>query len=375
VSRPSNDKAGAAGAPAKAAAPAARAPGVNAGSVAAAPAASAAVPAAAAAAVAAAAPAITAAVAAVSNAAVATATAANAAAAAPGPGASTAVSTPASTAGAATAPARKKSGWGYGRFLRARIGTERLTLELYSGRRKPQPLARLAREYVAAGEAGTPSLPTELAEAFVALEPALAALEASVLADGGKGLRGVTCDVIIDDAWMLYDVVRADLRGLSPRAADALIGASLADVAGVAASELISRWQPQGDSAYTLACGLPANAMPTLRETLRARRIELGSVEGEFVAEYNRHRDNLEPKCSVIAVVREAGAQLAVLINGVLTSMSFEFGVAAPKELELRGRGLLRVAGVGGDGAVRFYAITPAGWKAPDPWVCLPASA
>ena len=64
-----------------------------------------------------------------------------------------------------------------------------------------------------------------------------------------------------------------------------------------------------------------------------------------------------------------------MLINGVLTSMSFEFGVAAPKELELRGRGLLRVAGVGGDGAVRFYAITPAGWKAPDPWVCLPASA
>ena len=250
--------------------------------------------------------------AAVANATAAAATAANAAAAAPGTAASAAVSTTAaaaaSTAGPAAAAARKKPGWSYGRVLRVRIGTERLTLELYSGRRKPQLLARLAREYVAAGEAGTPSLPTELAEAFVALEPALAALEAGVLADGGKGLRGVTCDVIIDDAWMLYDVVRADLRGLSPRAADALIGASLADVAGVAASELISRWQPQGDSAYTLACGLPANALPTLKETLRARRIELGAVEGEFVTEYNRHRDNLEPKCSVIAVVREAGA-------------------------------------------------------------------
>jgi len=276
---------------------------------------------------------------------------------------------------APVAPAPKKQGWGFGRFLRARIGTERLTLELYASRRKPQQLARLERHYVNAADPGTASLPTELAEAMVALAPALEALEADLAANGGKSLRGVVCDVVIDDAWMLYDVVRADLRGLSPRAADALIGASLADVAGVAASELVSRWQPQGDSPYTLACGLPANAMPALGETLRARRIELGTVEGEFVLEYNRHRESLEPKCSVIAVVREAGAQLAVLMNGVLTSMSFEFGVGAPKELELRGRGLLRVAGVGGDGGVRFYAISPPGWKAPDPWVCLPAAA
>jgi len=282
---------------------------------------------------------------------------------------------PAAASAAAAAPAAGKQGWSLGRVLRARIGTERLTLELFSSRRKPRLLARLERNYVSAGDPDTASLPTELAEAIAALAPALDALEVAVTADGGKSLRGVVCDVAIDDAWMLYDVVRADLRGLSPRAADALIGASLADVAGVAATELVSRWQPQGDSPYTLACGLPANAMPVLGETLRARRIELGAVEGEFVLEYNRHRENLEPRCSVIAVVREAGAQLAVLMNGVLTSMSFEFGVAAPKELELRGRGLLRVAGVGGDGAVRFYAISPPGWKAPDPWVCLPASA
>ena len=273
-----------------------------------------------------------------------------------------------------SAPApRKRKGWNFGRFLRARVGTDHLTLELFSSRRKPQLLARLAQDY--AGDDAAPALPTELAQAIAALAPALAAMEAGVIADGGTSIRGLVCDVVIDDAWMLYDVVRADLRGLSPRAADALIGASLADVAGVAASELVSRWQPQGDSPYTLACGLPANVLPVLGETLRARRIVLGSVEGEFVLEYNRYRQRLEPKCSVIAVVREAGAQLAVLIDGVLTSMSFEFGVAAPKELELRGRGLLRVAGVGGDGSVRFYAISPPGWKAPEPWVSLPAAA
>jgi hypothetical protein len=275
----------------------------------------------------------------------------------------------------AAAPPKKKSGWGFGRFLRARVGTGHLVLELFSSRSKPRLLAQLTQEYVGAGDAGTPALPTELAVAVASLAPALAALDAGLVAEGAKGVRGLVCDIVIDDAWMLYDVVRADLRGLSPRAADALIGASLADVAGVDASELVSRWQPQGESPYTLACGLPANALPVLGETLRAQRVQLGAVEGEFVLEYNRYRETLEPKCSVIAVVREAGAQLAVLIDGVLTSMSFEFGVGAPKELELRGRGLLRVAGVGGDGAVRFYAISPPSWKAPEPWVSLAAAA
>jgi hypothetical protein len=292
-------------------------------------------------------------------------------------GASATASAAASAAApaAATGAVPKPRGWGFGRYLRARIGTEQLTLELFANRRKPRLLGRVTQGTLADRDGAGASLPTDIVQAISALGPALAALEAGAAARGERGVRGLLCDVIIDDAWMLYDVVRADLRGLSPRAADALIGASLADVAGVSASELVSRWQPQGDSPYTLACGLPATALPALTETLRAHRVGVGSVEGEFVLEFNRYRQNLEPKCSVIAVVREAGAQLAVLIDGVLTAMSFEFGVGAPKELELRGRGLLRVAGVGGDGAVRFIAISPPGWKAPEPWVCLPATA
>jgi len=276
---------------------------------------------------------------------------------------------PAAPATAVPAPAPSR-GWGFGRFARARIGAEQLTLELYSGRRTPHLLARLVQGYVSADDPAAPAQPTDLVDAIAALGPALAALQARVEKDGGK-LRGVVCDIIIDDSWMLYDVVRADLRGLTPRAADALIGASLADVAGVASSEIVSRWQPQGGSAYTLACGLPAATLPALMQVLATQRMVAGSVEGEFVHEYNRHRARLEPSCSVIAVIRDAGAQLGVLIDGVLTAMSFEFGVAAAKELELRGRGLLRAAGVGGAGTVRFYAIAPSTWKAPEPWVGL----
>ncbi len=265
-----------------------------------------------------------------------------------------------------------RTGWSVGRFLRARIGAQSLHLELLQGRGNPRPLVCLVQPY--AGDAQR-SQPTDLLPAIAALEPALAALQEKLEGDGSRPLRGLVCDLIIDDSWMLYDIVRADLRGLSPRAADALIGASLADVAGVSASELISRWQPQGKSPYTLACGLPAGALPALQQALAAHRLVTGAVEGEFVFEFNRHRDRLDPGCAVIAVVREAGAQLAVLVDGILTSMSFEFGVDNARELELRGRGLLRIAGFGGGASIRFYAMTPPQWKAPEPWVCLPMAA
>ena len=64
-----------------------------------------------------------------------------------------------------------------------------------------------------------------------------------------------------------------------------------------------------------------------------------------------------------------------MVVDGVLTSMSFEYGVGTAKELEMRGRGLLRVAGVGAEGAARFYVLAPPGGKAPEPWVALPQAA
>jgi len=73
--------------------------------------------------------------------------------------------------------------------------------------------------------------------------------------------------------------------------------------------------------------------------------------------------------------VRETGAQLAIAADGVLTAMSFELGVRAPEELETRGRGLLRGAGHGSDADARFFALLPAGWNPPAPWVALQLTA
>jgi len=269
-------------------------------------------------------------------------------------------------AGAPVASAvRKVSRWNFGRHLRLRIGAEQLQLDVYEGRKAARRVAGIVHDCGA---------PTELLQAVAAIGPALDALLVQWKSLGGRSLRGLECQVVIDDSWMLYDVVRADLRGLSPGAADSLIGASLADVAGVDATELISRWQAQGQSPFTVACGLPSGTLAALQEALAGQGLRLDAVEGEFVAEINRNREALDPRCAVVAVVRDAGAQLGILVDGILTAMSFEYGVGNPKELELRSRGLLRSAGVNTQEAIRFYAITAAGAAAPEPWVGLAAA-
>ncbi len=262
------------------------------------------------------------------------------------------------TAAAKGRPAAR--GWRFGRHLHARLGAERVRIELR---------ARGGRvEFEQEAEVGTAQ--AGLAQAAEALAAGLAALR-----ERAGSLRRMRCDIVVADSWMLYDVVRADLRSLSPRAADELIGASLADVAGVQPGELLTRWQAQGGGQCTLACGLPADVVPAIERALGAHGVSAGSIEGEFVHEYNRNRSRLEAPRAVVALVREAGSQLAVIVDGVLTAMSYELGVRAPEELEVRGRGLLRVAGLGDAEATRFYAMLPKGWLPPAPWVALPQAA
>jgi hypothetical protein len=249
-----------------------------------------------------------------------------------------------------------------GRRLRVRVGAEGARADLYAGLRPSRLIASQQVEY----RPGVATLP----EAVEAVDGLLAALASATVA-----LKGLRCDFVIGDAWMLYDVVRADLRSLSPRAADDVVRAALADMAGLPPSDLTTRWQTQTGGQCTLACGLPAAVLPTIETVLRKHGLRAGSVVGEFVHEYNAHRDKLNSRCAVISLVRETGAQLAVAADGVLTTMSFELGVRAPEELEARGRGLLRGAGHGADAEARFFALLPSGWNPPAPWVGLALTA
>jgi hypothetical protein len=262
---------------------------------------------------------------------------------------------------AATAK-RPRAGSSLGRRLQVRVGAESARADLFSGWRKPRVIASHQMEY----RPGIATLP----EAIEAVDGLLTALAATA-----GPLKGLRCDVLIGDAWMLYDVVRADLRSLSPRAADDVVRSALADVAGVPPSDVVIRWQTQSGGHCTLACGVPAAVLPSLQSLLRSHRLRAGEIVGEFVHEYNANRDRLFSRCAVISLVRETGAQLAVATNGVLTAMSFELGVRAPEELETRGRSLLRGAGIASDGETRFFALLPKGWTPPSPWVALPMTA
>src|SRR5438445_10151534 len=86
-------------------------------------------------------------------------------------------------------------------------------------------------------------------------------------------IKGLTCDVLIGDAWMLYDIVRADLRSLSPRAADDVVRSALADVAGLPPSDVVTRWQTQSGGQCTVACGMPAAVLPSLQTLLQLHKL------------------------------------------------------------------------------------------------------
>ena len=260
------------------------------------------------------------------------------------------------------AKAAKSGGLRVGRRIRLRVGAEGARADLVAGWRKPRVVASQQIEY----RPGVATLP----EAIASLAPLLDALAAAA-----GPLKGLTCDVLIGDAWMLYDVVRADLRSLSLHAANDVVRSALADVAGIPPSEVVTRWQTQPGGGCTVACGMPAAVLPSIQALLQSYRLHAGEIAGEFVHEYNAHRDQLLARTAVISLVRETGTQLAVAAGGVLTAMSFELGVRAPEELEVRGRSLLRGAGLAVDADTRFLALLPAGWTPPAPWVAMPMTA
>jgi hypothetical protein len=146
-------------------------------------------------------------------------------------------------------------------------------------------------------------------------------------------------------------------------------------VVGVTAAELEACWQAQGANGTTLACALPTGILEQLRGILRSRKARLGTVEGELVHEFNRHLPLLQVPVCVMAVVRRAGAQLAVISNGVVSGLSYEFGAGGPADLEMRARGLLHLASSGSGGEVRFLALAREGWPVSAPWKCLPLPA
>jgi hypothetical protein len=171
----------------------------------------------------------------------------------------------------------------------------------------------------------------------------------------GQRIAGLRCDVVVADAWMVYDVIEADLDGEPARAAEELIAVALADTAGAQAGELVARWQPQG-AARQFACALRAADLRALHDVMRRHRLRLGSVQGELVRAFNANRHALSARRAVLAVTRPTGTQLGVIADGGIAAVRFEPGVRDANELLDCSHALMRCVGFDPDPATRYVA-------------------
>jgi len=199
-----------------------------------------------------------------------------------------------------------------GRFtrrLRVYFGSAYVAVDVLSvlkGRR-----LRGVRESVGAG--------SDFDAAMGALARALDAM-----ASAGGDLRGLTCDVVIADRWLLYEVVAVDVTQVPRQAASAAVAATMADVSGTRADALEVSWQWQRDGRSVLAMGIQRARLVQLRAVLERGGLAIRSVKGEFVAVLNDQRPNLGAKRVVLAVSRDGGAQVALLSEGEIRSIGFE---------------------------------------------------
>ena len=162
---------------------------------------------------------------------------------------------------------------------------------------------------------------SEFEMALTALAAALQSLRAAI----GE-LRGLTCDVVIADRWLLYDVVALDVAQVPRQAARSAVAATLADVGGSRADALEVSWQWQRDGYSVIAMGIQRAWLSQLRELLAQYGLAIRSVTGEFVAVLNAQRTRLTGPRVVFAVSRNSGAQVALLADGAVRSIAFEVG-------------------------------------------------
>jgi hypothetical protein len=216
----------------------------------------------------------------------------------------------------------------------------------------------------------------EVASADAAdLDAAVERLDAALaqLAARGARIAGAACEIVLADAWLLYDVVEADLRDAPARIADETIRAALADVAGVDPAALEVRWQAQAANLYG-ACALPASALRALAQVCARRRLRLRSVTGELAHVFNARRAQIAAGSPhwLLAVVQPSGVQFGLWRAGRLEATYFDNAPPDDTTLQRDARALLRRVGLEGD-SIRCYAAGAGGMALPAGWTALAA--
>lgn len=223
----------------------------------------------------------------------------------------------------------------------ARFGSDGVRVESWRGLRQPVRVHSV--------DIRSPQPPGAIADLAENFDAALASLAAR-----GVSLRGVRCDLRIDDAWVVYDRIDADLRSQPPATADGIVQASLADIGGTGADTLTVRWRPQSDGS-AFAAGLARDGLGAIERALRRHGLRRGRIESALT----QALASVDPTTrGVLAVAGGSGAQFALVDRGVVTALAFVPGPAAGAALEAHARGLARRAGVDDTQPVARWLVT-----------------
>lgn len=176
--------------------------------------------------------------------------------------------------------------------------------------------------------------------ALTALSKVLGALR-----EQAGDLRGIPCEVVIADGWIVYDVVPIDVMQVPAETAASVVAATLADVAGQRADSLEVRWQWEHDGRGAFAMAMPRALLSQVHSLLAQAELDVRSVTGEFVAVYNVQRTRMTGHRVVFAVQRESGAQIALLADGGIRATRYELGRNGSAGLSRAAAGVMRARG------------------------------
>jgi hypothetical protein len=233
--------------------------------------------------------------------------------------------------------------------VQAYVGTHHVHAEL----RVRGPSLRWLTRHTARQPVGAMGA-TGLSAALEALDMALQDCRSAAAAEVGADFGGAPCQVILADAWVVYDVIPVDLAMLTPALAHQAVAAALGEVLGAPSAALSVRWQRRRDGRGAFGMALSGDDLARVRQTVTAHRLRLSGVTGEFVAVLNRQRSTVPAERAVVAVVREAGTQLAALVGGEVALAQFETGLADASSLPIAAQRALSARGLDTTSAIDF---------------------
>lgn len=223
------------------------------------------------------------------------------------------------------------------RRVRVYVGARRVNADLLTGWRKRQMKRGVTLPV------DNPPVGSRLEATLAALHDALHSLRVEC-GDRRAGLRGLECDVVLADSWVIYDVVPLDLARTTPDVAQRAISAALADVAGAKPGALAVRWQAQRDG-FAFAMAVDRELRAKVRVVLGRFGLTTATMTGEFVSVFNAQRKTLAGRRAVLAVGREDGAQIAVVVDGAIAATRYEVGRAGAGALSQAAASVMRARG------------------------------